>query len=192
MVKYRSLTWLIAAVVATFLLVSGCTSEPAASTSRETMRAPAGPSPSATAAAPIALLTVPTDLVGKTLGEAKARLAKLGFRHVVIAGGDVTDYDKVVSVSPAGNSIAPDAKVVVVGDAPARQTATATVTPETDSQASAPGCGQHAVSAGQFDPSCAEYQGYLDPGTVAGRAPTSGEEQHAWGCQQGYIPESEC
>ena len=54
------------------------------------------------------------------------------------------------------------------------------------------GCGQRAVTVGKFDPSCAEYQGYLDPGTAAGRAPTSGEIQHAYGCQQGYISRSEC
>ncbi len=54
------------------------------------------------------------------------------------------------------------------------------------------GCGQRAVTVGKFDPSCAEYQGYLDPGTAVGRAPTSGEIQHAYGCQQGYISRSEC
>lgn len=39
------------------------------------------------------------------------------------------------------------------------------------------GCGQRAVTAGAFNPACPEYQGYLDPGTAAGRAPTSGERQ---------------
>ena len=46
--------------------------------------------------------------------------------------------------------------------------------------------------AGRFNPSCSEYQGYLDPGTSAGRGPTSGEIQTEWGCEQGYIPASEC
>ena len=39
------------------------------------------------------------------------------------------------------------------------------------------GCGQRAVTSGAFNPACPEYQGYLDPGTAAGRAPTSGERQ---------------
>ncbi|MDD7942560.1 hypothetical protein PHK61_29525 [Actinomycetospora lutea] len=60
------------------------------------------------------------------------------------------------------------------------------------SRTSSSGCGPRAVSAGRFDASCDEYQGYLDPGTSAGRAPTSGDLQTQWGCEQGYIPEDEC
>jgi hypothetical protein len=53
------------------------------------------------------------------------------------------------------------------------------------------GCAQRAMAAGKFDPSCPEYQGYLDPGGP-GRGPTSGDIQHQYGCQQGYIPASQC
>ena len=54
------------------------------------------------------------------------------------------------------------------------------------------GCAQRAMAAGQFDPSCAAYQGYLDPGTSAGRAPTSGEVQLQYACEQGLVPEDDC
>ncbi|WP_433030649.1 hypothetical protein [Actinomycetospora sp. CA-053990] len=69
-------------------------------------------------------------------------------------------------------------------------------TPSTSSRAGArssgAGCGQRAVSAGEFNPSCSEYQGYLDPGRAGGRAPSSGDLQTEWGCEQGYIPAEEC
>jgi hypothetical protein len=48
------------------------------------------------------------------------------------------------------------------------------------------------MARGQFDPTCPDYQGYLDPGTAGGRAPTSGETQMQYGCQQGYIPRDQC
>ncbi|MGH3632311.1 MAG: hypothetical protein ACRDRL_33350 [Sciscionella sp.] len=54
------------------------------------------------------------------------------------------------------------------------------------------GCAAAAMAVGKFDPSCAEYQGYLDPGTRAGRAPNSGDIHHQYGCKQGYIPKSQC
>jgi hypothetical protein len=47
------------------------------------------------------------------------------------------------------------------------------------------------MTAGKFNPKCAEYQGYLDPGGP-GRGKTSGEIQQQYGCQQGYIPKSQC
>lgn len=53
-------------------------------------------------------------------------------------------------------------------------------------------CAQLAMAAGQFDPSCSAYQGYLDPGTPVGRAPTSGEIQMQYACEQGLIPKSDC
>lgn len=53
-------------------------------------------------------------------------------------------------------------------------------------------CAAAALQAGRFDPSCPAYQGYLDPGARAGRAPTSGERQYADGCKRGYIPKSRC
>jgi len=39
------------------------------------------------------------------------------------------------------------------------------------------------MAVGRFDPSCPEYQGYLDPGG-AGRGPTSGEIQSQYARQQ--------
>jgi hypothetical protein len=53
-------------------------------------------------------------------------------------------------------------------------------------------CADRARRAGRFDPSCSDYQGYLDPGTVAGREPTSGEIQAQYACEQGLIPRSQC
>jgi hypothetical protein len=47
------------------------------------------------------------------------------------------------------------------------------------------------MKAKKFNPACAEYQGYLDPGGP-GRGKTSGEIQQEYGCKQGYIPKSEC
>jgi hypothetical protein len=47
------------------------------------------------------------------------------------------------------------------------------------------------VDAGKFNPHCKEYEGYLDPGGP-GRGKTSGDLQHDYGCQQGYIPKSQC
>ncbi|MET7989867.1 hypothetical protein ABZU76_03050 [Amycolatopsis sp. NPDC005232] len=54
-----------------------------------------------------------------------------------------------------------------------------------------PGCGQRAVNARKFNPSCKEYQGYLDPGGP-GRGKTSGETQREWLCEQGQLPKNEC
>lgn len=54
------------------------------------------------------------------------------------------------------------------------------------------GCGRRAVARGVFNPSCSEYQGYLDPGKAAGRAPSSGDIQNEYACEQGQIPASQC
>jgi hypothetical protein len=73
--------------------------------------------------------------------------------------------------------------------APATQAPTQDSAPAADT---APGCGQRAVNAGKFNPSCSEYQGYLDPGKAGGREPNSGDKQLQYGCEQGYIPKSQC
>lgn len=49
------------------------------------------------------------------------------------------------------------------------------------------GCGQRAVTAGVFNAACSEYQGYLDPGVAAGRAPSSGDIQRQ-ACLDGELP----
>ena len=76
-----------------------------------------------------------------------------------------------------------------------RQTTTARPTTTTKAPVqkadSGPGCAGRAMAASKFNPSCPEYQGYLDPGGP-GRGPTSGEIQHQYGCKAGYIPASEC
>ncbi|MER7435451.1 hypothetical protein ABT341_12155, partial [Pseudonocardia alni] len=51
---------------------------------------------------------------------------------------------------------------------------------------------QRAMVASRFDSSCPAYQSYLDPGSSAGRAPTSGETQLQFLCQKGLVPRSEC
>jgi hypothetical protein len=76
--------------------------------------------------------------------------------------------------------------------AAAAQAAPAAKSQQQQQQTSTAECGERAVERGVFDPTCSEYQGYLDPGTSAGRGPTSGEIQEQYGCQQGYIPQSEC
>lgn len=170
-------------------------SAPATSTSAEPEGDTTGPD----------TLTVPTDLTGMTLGEAKERLADLGFSNVVVAGGQVTNGDPVRSVPQAGKDIAADAEVVVLGETPqpaqpARPAQPAPEQPQQQRQQQGQGptadtetgCGQRAVNRGVFNPACSEYQGYLDPGTRAGRDPTSGEIQFKHGCEQGYIPQSEC
>jgi len=48
------------------------------------------------------------------------------------------------------------------------------------------------MARGKFDPACEEYQGYLDPGTAGGRAPTSGEIQQQNFCRSGQISTTEC
>ncbi|GAA1864883.1 hypothetical protein GCM10009772_45540 [Pseudonocardia alni subsp. carboxydivorans] len=53
-------------------------------------------------------------------------------------------------------------------------------------------CAARAMAAGRFDPSCSAYQGYLDPGTSAGRAPTSGETQMQYLCERGLTPRDDC
>ncbi|MEJ2886226.1 hypothetical protein [Actinomycetospora aeridis] len=117
----------------------------------------------------------------------------------------------LTSVAPAASVAAEPAVAVVAPVAPAPLAAAAPVTAHptpttsrtrashdayrpraTSTRGSSSGCGQRAVTAGRFDASCDEYQGYLDPGTSAGRAPSSGEIQTQWGCEQGYIPEDEC
>jgi hypothetical protein len=83
----------------------------------------------------------------------------------------------------------------------AAATSTTSPTPTATAHASAkpsggdnnqPGCAARAMARGKFDPACDEYQGYLDPGTAAGRAPTSGEIQQRNLCRSGQIPKNEC
>ena len=69
---------------------------------------------------------------------------------------------------------------------------TAQARKKTSTSSNSAGCGQRAVTAGKFNPSCKEYQGYLDPGTAGGRSPTSGELQLQYLCQTGQVPKSEC
>jgi hypothetical protein len=97
-----------------------------------------------------------------------------------------------------GNGIACEVKFAQARTKPATtpttapQTKTGNTSPRRGTRPAQSGCAQAAMAAGRFDPSCGEYQGYLDPGTSAGRAPSSGEIQYAYGCQQGYIPKSQC
>jgi hypothetical protein len=78
----------------------------------------------------------------------------------------------------------PEAAAAATAAAPAALTATRADTGS--------GCGLRAVTAGAFNPACSDYQGYLDPGTTAGRAPTSGERQQQQLCETGRAPKSQC
>ncbi len=110
----------------------------------------------------------------------------------------------VAPVPAAAPVITPPAPAVVPAPArtaeasPTRSAAPSTTTkrsrtaaPRTKTRSST-SCADAAMQAGQFDPSCSQYQGYLDPGTAAGREPTSGEIQAQYACEQGLIPRSEC
>lgn len=63
---------------------------------------------------------------------------------------------------------------------------------ESRARTSGDDCAARAMAAGRFDPSCSAYQGYLDPGTSAGRAPTSGETQMQYLCERGLAPRGDC
>ncbi len=61
----------------------------------------------------------------------------------------------------------------------ARATATRPATAVTVSKVdTGSGCGLRAVMAGKFNPACAEFQGYLDPGVSAGRGPNDTDIQN--------------
>lgn len=188
-------------------LLAGCSASPTPANDVPTStisssQAAGTPAPPVTSAKPRAskpaALKVPNGLVGKTLREAKARLRAMGFTNIAVAGdngGTVTDVDNVVQVPQAGRKLAPDARVRLIGQSstsPTNNNSGENRPGDGSATDSAPGCGQRAVNAGTFNPACSEYQGYLDPGRESGRQPNSGDIQHDWGCQQGYIPKSEC
>lgn len=88
----------------------------AACTYGSTAQAPPPPSP--VAAAPAS--TVPTNLTGRTVGEAKAALARAGFTNVVVAGGEgITDADAVTAAPEQGAHLAPTAAVRLIAAPPA-------------------------------------------------------------------------
>lgn len=92
----------------------------------------------------------------------------------------------VVATTPT-HTAAPTHAAVPSHSATPKRSRTSTAPPRQSTS-----CAEAAMQAGRFDPSCDEYQGYLDPGTAAGRAPTSGETQMQWACEQGLVPQSEC
>jgi hypothetical protein len=96
-----------------------------------------------------------------------------------------------VSTTTSTPTTSPKPAVATTTTRPKAVVTTAPVRRKTSSPGSA-GCGQRAVTAGTFNPSCREYQGYLDPGTAGGRAPSSGELQLQYLCQTGQAPKSEC
>ena len=127
--------------------------------------------------------------------------------------GQTGSFDLLFRVPPAGTDVVAavtdqpgSTPVFVRGPSPAPPATTTTPPPsKTPTSSTAPtttrssssgdtgaGCGPRAAARGAFNPGCPEYQGYLDPGRAAGRGPTSGDIQHAYGCKQGYIPASEC
>lgn len=109
----------------------------------------------------------------------------------VAPAAQVTSPAPVVASAPAvhavvapTNSAAPSTKVAKhrATTSASKPTTTTTKTPKhsSTSTTNGAGCGQRAVTAGVFNPSCSEYQGYLDPGLSGGRAPSSGDIQNAW------------
>jgi hypothetical protein len=108
----KRLVLLVLFAVASIVL-AGCTAGAGTSSPAATPRT------STTSVAPSAVrtATVPNDLVGKTMGEAKAELTKAGFTNIVVAGGDLTDDDKVTSAPEAGQTLVRTAKVRLIGAA---------------------------------------------------------------------------
>ncbi|WP_339122680.1 hypothetical protein [Pseudonocardia sp. D17] len=109
------------------------------------------------------------------------------------APADAAQPDPTSGTAPPASS-APAAPTTTAGHptAVARHPTTAVTRGRAGAADAAPGCGERAVAAGRFDPSCAEYQGYLDPGTRAGRGPTSGDVQLQNLCRTGQAPASDC
>lgn len=207
----RPMAWTVVAATMAVALICSCSADPATpaapkpTTSTTTAPSTAQPTKRPTPAKP-RTIAVPDNLVGKTVGTAKARLRKAGFTNVVVAGVGVTDASTVVDVPEAGDRLARSDRVRVIGksSAPQAQSEQAPnagnqpdpavepdAVPQPDS-GSAGNCAERAMAVGKFDPNCPTYQGYLDPGTIAGRGPTSGEVQSEYWCQQGRIPESQC
>lgn len=200
---------LLVPLAAASIVLAGCsattsqheaaTTSPITSSSQQTSQRSTKPpestssSTSSSASDNQASLKIPTDLAGGTLGDAKKRLDEVGFTNVVTSGRGLTDEDAVADVPKAGETVAPDTQIVLVGEPSESkeqpQQPRERQQPDADTS---PGCGERAVDEGKFDPECDEYQGYLDPGTAAGRDPTSGEIQRQYGCEEGYIPQSEC
>lgn len=232
----QRITGTAVALVTMILVLAGCTSGTPSDTAHTSSAPPStsvAPTTRVIAAPVVAAAKVPVDLVGKSMGDAKAELSKAGFSRVVVAGGSgITDTTQVTEASHAGEPVPFDTKIVLTGAAPKPSNShhcndpgywngLGTGDPGTYVEAcgewpswvdrgSTPclsgehhcqhserndtgaGCGRRAVTAGTFNPSCDEYQGYLDPGTAAGCAPSSGDVQQQWGCQQGYIPKDQC
>lgn len=81
-----------------------------------------------------------------------------------------------------GSSTKATPAAATTSSAPSHRTAKTSTTRTTTARPT------HRVGSG-YDPTDSRYQGADDPGTAAGRAPTSGETQLAWLCSQGMTTE---
>ena len=91
-----------------------------------------------------------------------------------------------VPPAPAASSAPPATATATAAVAPPVAAGTTTARPTTKKSTpstsknkadTSSGCGKRAMAAGKFNPSCKEYQGYLDPGSSADRGKSSGEIQ---------------
>jgi len=105
-----------------------------------------------------------------------------------VAPGTVVTADPVTTAA----TTSPKAAQATTRSRTSVEDETPSASSRSTTRSSGAGCGQRAVSVGEFNSSCSEYQGYLDPGRAGGRAPSSGDLQTEWGCEQGYIPADEC
>ena len=104
-----------------------------------------------------------------------------------LSGAPVYYRGPTPTAAPATSSRAPSSTRATTRAATPSTTRSRSSTADTSA-----GCGGRAVARGVFNPSCSEYQGYLDPGKAAGRAPSSGDIQTQYACEKGLIPASQC
>lgn len=127
-------------------------------------------------------LTSPVDIAGAA-GDAYCReVATLAMQRLrADIGNEVRDASAAASALAAATPSTPTTAPAAPRTSTPRATPKATVS-----------CAKTAMAAGKFDPTCSEYQGYLDPGKDSGRQPSSGQSQQQYGCEQGYIPKDQC
>lgn len=129
MVKRYSLIVVATAALTLGLGACGADSDAASSARQQTHKA-ARTSPTAATASPSATHThakpnakprVPRHLVGKTMGAAKAKLARAGYSNIAVAGehgGAIADSDKVVSAPEAGKRLRHGARIRLIAASP--------------------------------------------------------------------------
>lgn len=99
-------------------------------------------------------------------------------------GGAATSQPTIAVPAPSTTAVyVPPATTQYAPPAPETSTRRVPAPTQAPATSSTKGCAAAAMAAGRFNPSCPEYQGYLDPGGP-GRGPTSGDIQSQYAKQQ--------